>query len=138
MWLLGQGTSNSPNRAYRRTNSKPYSVWLDDVSKTLESIPTTSGNGRSYDGFDVSSGMFPVIPQKGMSFHIQNMFEVFPKEFHGKYDFVHIRFVIGATTGDTYKIIAQNLLSLLSEYTLPSRHPITLTSGRTEGLYPVG
>lgn len=121
-----------------RTNAKSYSVWLDDVSKTLENTPTRSGNERSYDGFDISSSMFPAVPQKGMSFHIQNMFEAFPEEFHGKYDFVHLRFVIGAAKEDAYKVITQNLLSLLSEYTLASRHRNALTPSRTRGLYLVG
>jgi hypothetical protein len=34
------------------------------------------------------------------------MFEAFPEEFHGKYDFVHIRFVIGVTKEDVYPRIA--------------------------------
>jgi hypothetical protein len=95
-----------------------FSIWLDDVSKTLDKIPTKSGNERSYYGFDISAAMFPSTPPKGMSFHIQDMFQPFATEFHGKYDLVHLRFLVAATNEHTYKIVVNNIISLLSDYAL--------------------
>lgn len=80
----------------------------------MASAPTKSGNERSYDGFDISNGMFPSVPQKGMSFRVQDMFKPFPAELHGRYDLVHLRFVVGAIKEDMYKVVVENLLPLLS------------------------
>lgn len=88
----------------------------------LASVPTKSGNERSYDGFDISPGMFPSVPRKGMSFHVQDMFQLFPAELHGKYDFIHLRFVISAIREDRYKVVLENLVPLLSNCTLTPLH----------------
>lgn len=104
------------------TNSKQLRIWLHDVSNILGDTPTKSGNERSYHGFDISSGMFPTVPQKGISFHLQDMFKSFPEEFHGKFDLVHIRFVVAAITEDTYKDIVKSILPLLSRYTMVSHN----------------
>ncbi|KAH8698994.1 putative LaeA-like methyltransferase [Talaromyces proteolyticus] len=90
-------------------------AWLRDVSQLLPTKqPTQDSPQRYYHGFDISSAQFPEKPfQSNMEFSVHDILQPFPQEHVGRYDFVNVRFLLGAIKEADYMKAVINATSLL-------------------------
>ena len=74
-----------------------------------EKLPHTC----SFDGFDVSGDQFRKNTPKNVSLHVQDARDDYPQEFHGKFDVVHLRLLVGGFDKDDWKVATQKTIQLL-------------------------
>jgi hypothetical protein len=60
-----------------------------------------------------------------MQFSVHDLLEPFPVEYHGKYDLVHLRFLLAALKEDDVKIAVKNIVALLSMILDPAGYRLT-------------
>lgn len=111
MLLLEQGKSHPENLL---AGNDFHSIWLQEISKLLPSIPTVSAKTRMYAGFDISPKQFPKDATPNMIFSVQDILKPYPQAHQGKYDLVYVRLVCLALREDQLRTAVTNLLSLLS------------------------
>lgn len=80
----------------------------------MAAVPTRSQNERLYAGFDISPQQFPTMRSETTSFYVHDLLKPFPAEHHGKYDLVHLRFLLAVLKEDQLKTAVDNLVPLLS------------------------
>ncbi|KAF4994253.1 hypothetical protein FDECE_13192 [Fusarium decemcellulare] len=83
-------------------------IWLRDAAKILP--PETS-----FDGYDFDTSKFPNPEQLPSNIKLQwgDGLKPFPAEVQGHYDLVHVRCLMYGLKADQWKIMVENLLSLL-------------------------
>lgn len=87
------------------TATGTYLVELD------QSLPDTAA--YTYHGFDSSASLFRNnLPQK-VSLHVHDVRHEFPAQFHGKFDAIHLRLLVGGMGEDDWEVAVRNLLALL-------------------------
>ncbi|TVY73151.1 N-methyltransferase sirN, partial [Lachnellula suecica] len=89
-------------------------LWLEELATALEKVPTKDGTTREFDGFDISDNFFPKTPPASFRFIKQNILTPFPKEFHGRYDFIHLRLLLAALKKEQIPTAVQNVIQLLA------------------------
>ena len=109
-------------------NNIRASLWPSELSHDL---PPTA----RIDGFDLSAVQYPPrnwLPSN-VHLHVQDSFAPFPPDHIGTYDIVHIRFFFTLLNSTNVEKLIQNLLTLLSMYSLPQNKNCHLvcTSTRT-------
>lgn len=70
-------------------------------------------------GFDISADQFPKSPNPENKFAVWDATTTFPTKYHASFDIVHVRLLTVAVTIEQIKIIAKNLVELLSKNCLP-------------------
>ncbi|KAJ5218125.1 uncharacterized protein N7498_000224 [Penicillium cinerascens] len=95
---VGTGTGLVANPSERRK------IWLRELADVL---PSTC----QLDGFDLSDTMFP--SKENISFHHQNLLELFPDEYLGKYDVANVRVMIAALSSNEWEVAVRNIITLL-------------------------
>jgi len=68
-------------------------------------------------GFDISSAQFQPVPTQDNAeiyLSLQNCLDPFPAEHQGRYDFVHVRLLIGALRKVEYELAIKNIFDILS------------------------
>lgn len=114
-------------------------IWLEDLASAIEQTPTTEGQARQYDGFDISDTFFPQNHGPNSRYVIQDILKPFPSEYHGIYDLVHVKHLIVALKSTDLPTALQNLVQILGKST---PHQTTgqklLTSLSARRIPPVG
>lgn len=84
-------------------------VWLQQVAKRFPR------QKRELVGFDISSLQFPTSENHpdGVRFVVHDMTHPFPKEYHGKFDLVHVRFLSYGLRQQDLKATVENLTEML-------------------------
>lgn len=101
------------------------SIWLEDVSQLLGSLPENSVF-RQYGGFDITLTLLPHKPKdNNISYTQHDTLKPFPQEYHNKYDLVHVCFMAVAFNGPDWEVAVRNLLELLSTCLLTLKDPIS-------------
>ncbi|KAL3478738.1 hypothetical protein BJX99DRAFT_269006 [Aspergillus californicus] len=92
-------------------------IWIKEVSSFLSTRKPRVPSPQYYiHGFDISSAQFQHVPtQKETEIHlsVHNCLEPFPSEHHGRYDFVHVRLLLGALKIEEYEHALKNILDIL-------------------------
>ncbi|KAM0144124.1 hypothetical protein ACHAO1_000403 [Botrytis cinerea] len=85
-------------------------VWLRELA---EEFSNGGYNLLETVGFDISPDQFfkNAVPEE--KFVLWDMTKSFPKEYHGTFDVVHIRFVVVALKAEQIKGVVENLVELL-------------------------
>ena len=99
----------------------PYNrVWLRDTASLLASRNPNLSRPYYLHGFDISAAQFQSFhTEKNTEIHLsaQDCLQPFPAEHHGRYDLVHLRFLISALRVGEYEAVVKNAYDILS--TLP-------------------
>lgn len=85
-----------------------HQYWLEE-----QLVSGTESITKEFDGFDISPVQFP--KNGDCNVLLQDTLQPFPSHYHGKYDLVHIRYMIIAFTKDQFLTAANNLMQILSE-----------------------
>jgi hypothetical protein len=96
-------------------------IWLEIIEAELSKLGNTL---VEYVGFDISDAQFPKSPKENMKFVLSDINKGFAEEWHGTFDIVHLRFLVLVLTIDQYENAIQNVLKLLSMYSVLVRGPI--------------
>jgi hypothetical protein len=89
-------------------------VWLREV--TAELAEAGHNSPPQTVGFDISSDQFPRNQKPENKFVVWDATTSFPTEYHGSFDVVHVRLLTVAVTVEQIKLIAKNLVELLSKH----------------------
>ncbi|BCR92568.1 putative LaeA-like methyltransferase [Aspergillus chevalieri] len=91
-------------------------IWLRDAATVLGMQNRNPSSPYYLHGFDISSVQFqPVATQTNAEIYLslQNCLKPFPPEHHGRYDFVHVRLLIGALRKGEYELAIKNIFDIL-------------------------
>ncbi|KUJ13691.1 uncharacterized protein LY89DRAFT_145582 [Mollisia scopiformis] len=88
-------------------------IWLRELSSTLSHDQPNDRAAPSYTGFDISSSFFPTDLGPDFKFVQHDILQPFPKEYHGNYDLVHLRLLVGAVLEKQLPIALRNVIELL-------------------------
>lgn len=86
-------------------------IWLREVAAELADAGYNSP--LEMVGLDISAAQFPKSPAPGNKFVLWDMTTSFPKEYHCRFDVVHVRLVVLAIKIEQIKGVVQNLVELL-------------------------
>lgn len=83
-------------------------IFLHDLASKLP-------RWKQLDGFDISAKQFPPEHARtpGISFHIVDAKQPFPKHLHSTYDLVCLRLMVAAMEKDDWKLVTRNMIELL-------------------------
>ena len=81
-------------------------VILLELAKTL---PSTS----QLDGFDNSDAQFPAKHPSNVNFHLTDVKQTLPSEYHGQFDAVNIRYLNAGMKAEDWKLVTKNVSALL-------------------------
>lgn len=119
-----------------------YRIWLRDAATVLSMWNRNPSSPYYLHGSDISSAQFQPIPAQAnaeIQLSLQNCLEPFPAEHHGRYDFVHVRLLVGALRKGEYELAIKNVFDILS---MNKDHQTSsywqLTARRTRWLFPMG
>ena len=107
-----------------------YRIWLRDAATVLGMWNRNPSSPYYLHGFDISSAQFQPVPTQTnaeISLSLQNCLEPFPSEHHGRYDFVHVRLLIGALRKGEYELAIKNIFDILSMDQWPSCFKMLVT-----------
>ncbi|OJJ85940.1 putative LaeA-like methyltransferase [Aspergillus glaucus CBS 516.65] len=91
-------------------------IWLRDAATVLGMWNRNPSSPYYLHGFDISSAQFQPLPTQTnaeISLSLQNCLEPFSSEHHGRYDFVHVRLLIGALRKGEYELAIKNIFDIL-------------------------
>lgn len=94
-----------------------YRIWLRDVAAVLNTQNPNPATPYYLHGFDISSAQFQPVPTLNnaeVQLSVQNCLEPFPRAHHGRYDFVHVRLLLGALRTGEYELALKNIFDILS------------------------
>lgn len=86
-------------------------AWLIDISEALGKA-TPSGKPRQYYGFDINDNAFQGLPP--LTHSSQDIYEPFPKQYHGKFDLVYLRYTFTFLKETALASVMKNLAQVLS------------------------
>lgn len=81
-------------------------IWLQELAATLP-------KSAELVGLDFDTSKFPKELPPNIRFGYGDMYEPFPEELHGRFDVVHVRFILYAARKGMGVWLAKNLLSVL-------------------------
>jgi len=96
--------------------AKGTGIWLRELAASPNFKNPSDGEQRSFVGFDISPQQFPPAEelQPGISFMVHDMTEPFPSGYHGKFDWVNVRFISYVLKALELEKVVGNILQLLS------------------------
>lgn len=110
MWALVQG--EPCKHSSRPPGLTPSSIWACELGNKL------SSTGAEIDAFDISDLQFPApaFRPANVHFHVHNSFQPYPEEFLGKFDVVHVRFMMCSVNDANARKLLSQLLTLMSTF----------------------
>lgn len=84
-------------------------IWLLDHARSSK----THGRTHHYIGLDLSPAQFPSKHPSNVSFDTLNILEPIPKDWHGRFDALHVRLLVCGLAGDDWPKAARNLMTML-------------------------
>ena len=90
-------------------------MWLRDTASQLLSSERATAD-IEFSGFDISAQQFPRDVSPGMNFHVHNIVESFPPQFHEKFDVVHVRLLSYAIKAKDLENVVRNVVQILRQY----------------------
>lgn len=95
-------------------------AWIQDVALSLRGAPEATHQCRKkqeFVGFDISPNQFPAADTNldGLNFVVHDITARFPKEYHGKFDVVHIRFLSYALKERDLTVALENVTEILRQ-----------------------
>ncbi|EAW11325.1 putative LaeA-like methyltransferase [Aspergillus clavatus NRRL 1] len=92
-------------------------IWLVDVATTLNKLHPQRETKLDLHGFDISPAQFPFTklrePRHEIRLSVQDITCPFPKEYHNRFDLVHVRLLAGAMKEADYPATVRNLYNIL-------------------------
>ena len=92
-------------------------AWIRDFAATMEQDPrrlkNPNGEPIEYVAFDINNERFPETRIHGIDFVVHDMTEPFIKEYHKKFDIVHVRAVCAFLNAKEAKKAVENLVKIL-------------------------
>ena len=85
-------------------------IWLNEVV-TFGGLPSSSQ--MDFVGFDISGEKFMKQPAPGVRFEIHDATKPFPKQYHGKFDLVHVRLLVYAIPQRDFRALVENVIQIL-------------------------
>ena len=101
--LITRNLSASPRIADIGCGTGSYLVEL------ARQLPKAS----EFDGFDITSTQFTKHPPSNVRLHVADAKRTYPAQFHGQFDVVHVRLLVGGLDKGDWKIATLNALQLL-------------------------
>jgi len=84
-------------------------IWLRELAQEL----VTPIGQIEFTGFDISAQQFPKVNIQGVGFIVHSVVEPFPRQYHEKFDLVHVRLLSYALKAQDLDKAVGNIIQIL-------------------------
>ena len=89
-------------------------VWLQETLRELTPVQNDP-RGVDFVGFDISPSQFPRGKVPGIVFVVHDVRKAFPRQYHARFDLVHVRLLSYAIKAQDLMTVVENIVQILSQ-----------------------
>lgn len=88
-------------------------VWLQEAFREL-TVGQNDPGAVDFVGFDISPSQFPDEKVPGIDFFLHDVTQAFPRQYHARFDLVHVRLLSYAIKAQHLMTVVENVVQILS------------------------